>query len=83
MYRVVRTVKNRFGPTSELGVFEMAQSGLVGWTTRRCSSSGRPDEVSGVCVCCVMEGSRPLLAEIQALTTLTPFPRAPAHGLRH
>ncbi len=75
MYRVVRTVKNRFGPTSELGVFEMAQSGLVGVDNPSVLFlSGRPDEVSGVCVCCVMEGSRPLLAEIQALTTPTPFP---------
>ena len=75
LYRVVRTVKNRFGPTSELGVFEMAQSGLVGVDNPSVLFlSGRPDEVSGVCVCCVMEGSRPLLAEIQALTTPTPFP---------
>ena len=58
-----------------LGVFEMAQSGLVGVDNPSVLFlSGRPDEVSGVCVCCVMEGSRPLLAEIQALTTPTPFP---------
>lgn len=75
LYRVVRTVKNRFGPTSELGVFEMASEGLVGVDNpSMLFLSGRPEEVSGVCVCCVMEGTRPLFAEIQALTTPTPFP---------
>lgn len=75
MYRVIRTAKNRFGPTSELGVFEMAQNGLVGVDNPSLFFlSGRPEEVSGVCVACVMEGTRPLLAEIQALTTPTAFP---------
>ncbi len=75
MYRVVRTIKNRFGPTSEIGVFEMAEHGLVGVDNpSTIFLSGRPEEVSGVCVTCVMEGTRPILAEIQSLTAPTPFP---------
>jgi DNA repair protein RadA/Sms len=75
MYRVVRTIKNRFGPTSEIGVFEMAEQGLIGVDNpSTLFLSGRPDEVSGVCVTCIMEGTRPILAEIQSLTAPTPFP---------
>ncbi len=75
MYRVVRTIKNRFGPTSEIGVFEMADQGLVGVDNpSTIFLSGRPEEVSGVCVTCVMEGTRPILAEIQSLIAPTPFP---------
>lgn len=75
MYRVVRTIKNRFGPTSEIGVFEMAEQGLIGVDNpSTLFLSGRPEEVSGVCVTCVMEGTRPILAEIQSLTAPTPFP---------
>lgn len=75
MYRIVRTIKNRFGPTSEIGVFEMAEHGLVGVDNpSTLFLSGRPEEVSGACVTCVMEGTRPILAEIQALTAPTSFP---------
>ncbi len=75
MYRIVRTIKNRFGPTSEIGVFEMAEHGLVGVDNpSTLFLSGRPEEVSGTCVTCVMEGTRPILAEIQSLTAPTPFP---------
>ncbi len=69
-FRILRAVKNRFGSTNEIGVFEMEQSGL------RCVEnpselllSGRPENSPGTCVACVMEGTRPLLAEIQALVT--------------
>ncbi len=75
MYRIVRTIKNRFGPTSEIGVFEMAEHGLVGVDNpSTLFLSGRPEEVSGACVTCVMEGTRPILAEIQSLTAPTTFP---------
>jgi DNA repair protein RadA/Sms len=75
LYRIVRTIKNRFGPTSEIGVFEMAEHGLMGVDNpSSLFLSGRPEEVSGACVTCVMEGTRPILAEIQALTAPTSFP---------
>ena len=67
-FRLLRAEKNRFGSTNEIGVFEMAESGL------KCVDnpsemllSGRPENSPGTCVACVMEGSRPILAEIQAL----------------
>lgn len=69
-FRILRAVKNRFGSTNEIGVFEMDEDGL------RCVENpsemllaGRPDNSPGTCVACVMEGTRPLLAEIQALVT--------------
>ncbi|MDR1692068.1 MAG: DNA repair protein RadA [Oscillospiraceae bacterium] len=84
--RVLRAEKNRFGSTHEIGVFEMADEGL-----REVPSpsetllAGRPLNVSGTCVACVMEGSRPVLAEIQALVTPTPFPspRRTVSGLEY
>ena len=75
MYRVVRTIKNRFGTTSEIGVFEMSENGLKGVENPSLLFlSGRPEGVSGVSVACIMEGSRPILAEIQSLTSQTYFP---------
>lgn len=75
LYRIVRTIKNRFGPTSEIGVFEMAEHGLVGVDNPSAFFlSGRPESVSGACVTCVIEGTRPILAEIQSLTAPTSFP---------
>ena len=72
-FRILRSVKNRFGSTNEIGVFEMEADGL------RCVDnpsemllSGRPEHASGTCVTCVMEGTRPILAEIQALVTANP-----------
>lgn len=67
-YRILRAVKNRFGSTNEIGVFEMTDKGLsevVNPST--VFLSGRPTGVSGTCVTCIMEGSRPILAEVQAL----------------
>lgn len=73
-YRILRAAKNRFGSTNEIGVFEMGDSGLC--EVKNPSEmllSGRPDNCPGTCVTCVMEGSRPILAEIQALVTPSGF----------
>lgn len=76
-YRIVRAVKNRFGSTNEIGVFEMTSSGLAEVTNPSESLlAGRPKNVSGNCPVCVMEGTRPIIAEIQALVTTTVFPSA-------
>lgn len=82
-YRIVRAAKNRFGSTNEIGVFEMEDKGL-----REVSNpsetllSGRPLNVPGTCVACVMEGTRPVLAEIQALVSKSSFsaPRRVSDG---
>ena len=69
-FRILRAVKNRFGSTNEIGVFEMHADGLI--CVENPSAlllSGRPEHSSGTCVTCVMEGSRPILAEIQALVS--------------
>ncbi|MDE5946012.1 MAG: DNA repair protein RadA [Oscillospiraceae bacterium] len=69
-YRILRAVKNRFGSTNEIGVFEMAESGLKEVPNpSQMLLSGRPHNVSGTCVSCIMEGSRPILAEVQALAS--------------
>lgn len=73
-FRILRAVKNRFGSTNEIGVFEMLENGLSQVTNpSEMLIMGRPKDVSGSCVTCVMEGSRPLLAEVQALVTTTTF----------
>jgi DNA repair protein RadA/Sms len=82
-YRVLRTVKNRFGSTNEIGVFEMCQDGLR--EVKNPSEfmlNGRPEDATGSVVACVMEGTRPILVEIQALTSRTNFgmPRRTAAG---
>ncbi len=82
-YRILRAVKNRYGSTNEIGVFEMSDSGLDEVSNPSLMLlSGRPTNVSGSCVACVMEGSRPILAEVQALVTKTGFgtPRRTATG---
>ncbi len=67
-YRILRAAKNRFGTTNEIGVFEMGDNGLSEVENpSQMLLSGRPDGVPGTCVTCVMEGARPVLAEIQAL----------------
>lgn len=84
--RVLRAEKNRFGSTREIGVFDMTDDGL-----REVSNpsetllAGRPVNVSGTCVACLTEGERPILAEIQALVTPTPFPspRRTVSGLEY
>lgn len=73
-YRILRSVKNRFGSTNEIGVFEMADSGLLEVENPSMMLlSGRPTDVSGCCVACVMEGSRPIMAEVQALVSKSGF----------
>lgn len=73
-FRILRAAKNRFGSTNEIGVFEMADSGLHEVENPSMSLlSGRPLNVSGTCVACVMEGTRPVLAEVQALVSTTGF----------
>ena len=67
-YRILRAAKNRFGATNEIGVFEMQDKGLVEVPNpSEMLLSGRPADAPGTCVTCVMEGARPVLAEIQAL----------------
>ena len=73
-YRILRAAKNRFGSTNEIGVFEMDERGLT--EVKNPSEmllSGRPQNTPGTCVACLMEGSRPILAEIQALITPSSF----------
>jgi len=82
-YRLLRAVKNRFGSTNEIGVFEMLDKGLAEVANpSQMLLSGRPLNVSGTCVACVMEGSRPILAEVQALASKTSYaaPRRMATG---
>lgn len=83
-YRILRAVKNRYGSTNEIGVFEMEDKGLYEVENPSMMLlSGRPKNVSGVCVACIMEGSRPILAEVQSLVTPTGFgtPRRMATGV--
>lgn len=82
-YRILRAVKNRYGSTNEIGVFEMQDTGLCEVENPSTMLlSGRPTDVSGSCVACIMEGTRPILAEVQALVTKTGFgtPRRTATG---
>jgi DNA repair protein RadA/Sms len=73
-YRLLRAVKNRFGSTNEIGVFEMIDKGLREVENpSQMLLAGRPHNVSGTCVACVMEGSRPILAEVQALAAKTSY----------
>ncbi len=83
-YRILRSAKNRFGATNEIGVFEMESSGLVEVENpSQMLLSGRPDDAPGTCVTCVMEGARPVLAEIQALIATSSYatPRRTSNGL--
>ena len=76
-YRILRAEKNRFGSTNEIGVFEMLREGLREVPNPSESMlAGRPVGVPGTCVACVMEGSRPILSEVQALVTPTAFSAA-------
>lgn len=68
-YRILRAAKNRFGSTNEIGVFEMGDSGLREVPNpSEMLLAGRPTHAPGTCVACAMEGTRPVLAEVQALT---------------
>ncbi len=82
-YRLLRAAKNRFGSTNEIGVFEMADKGLKEVPNpSQMLLEGRPEGAPGTCVACVMEGTRPVLAEVQALVSKTTFqvPRRTADG---
>ena len=82
-YRLLRAVKNRFGSTNEIGVFEMHEKGLKEVPNpSKMLLDGRPEGASGTCVSCVMEGTRPVLAEVQALVSKTSFqvPRRTSDG---
>lgn len=82
-YRLLRAAKNRFGSTNEIGVFEMLDTGLEEVPNpSQMLLEGRPEGASGTCVACVMEGTRPVLAEVQALIAKTTFnvPRRAADG---
>jgi DNA repair protein RadA/Sms len=73
-YRVLRAVKNRYGSTNEIGVFQMTDAGLLEVENpSMLFLSGRPLNVPGTCVTCVVEGSRPLLSEIQSLVSSSGF----------
>lgn len=74
-YRVIRAAKNRYGSTNEIGLFEMCDRGLmeVPDPSKRLLEDS-PKDISGSCPVCLMEGTRPIIAEVQALVAKTPFP---------
>lgn len=83
-FRILRAVKNRFGSTNEIGVFEMADKGLIEVDNpSKTLLEGRPDNISGSAIVCTMEGTRGILAEMQALVTPTGFgnPRRMSSGI--
>ena len=83
LYRLLRGVKNRFGSTNEIGVFEMQEQGLVEVENpSEYMLSGKPENASGSVVVCLMEGTRPMLVEVQALVCDSNFglPRRTAAG---
>ena len=83
-HRILRTVKNRFGSTNEIGVFDMQNGGLIEVDNpSKMFLEGRPENVPGTCVTCILEGTRPVLAEIQALVSKSgyPVPRRMASGI--
>ncbi|MBQ3482623.1 MAG: DNA repair protein RadA [Clostridia bacterium] len=74
-YRIIRAIKNRYGSTNEIGVFEMTDGGLAEVANpSEMLLAGRPQNTPGNCAVCTMEGTRPLIAEIQALVSATAFP---------
>lgn len=82
-YRILRAIKNRFGSTNEIGMFEMADSGLLEVENPSMMFlEGRPTDASGTCVACIMEGTRPVMAEVQALVckSVLASPRRTATG---
>lgn len=84
LYRIIRAAKNRFGSTNEIGVFEMGDDGLTEVPNpSEMLLSQRPHGVSGSCAVCVLEGTRPIIAEIQALvnSSPTPSPRRMTSGI--
>lgn len=85
-YRIIRAIKNRFGSTNEIGVFEMGDQGLVEIPNpSEVVMAERPKNTSGSCAGCVMQGTRPIITEIQSLVTKTVFPtgKRTADGFDH
>ncbi len=83
-YRLIRTVKNRFGSTNEIGVFEMKEEGLAEITNpSEYMLAGRPIDIAGSVITCSIEGTRPILTEVQSLVSVTNFgmPRRTANGM--
>ena len=83
-YRIIRAIKNRYGSTNEIGVFEMTGEGLAEVPNpSEMLLSGRPKNISGNCAVCVMEGSRPIITEIQALVgkSVFPSPKRTSNGI--
>lgn len=73
-YRILRSIKNRFGSTNEIGVFQMNEDGLTEVENpSEMLLTGRPLDVSGTCITCLLEGTRPLLVEVQALVSKSSF----------
>lgn len=74
-HRILRAIKNRFGSTNEIGVFEMTEEGLKEiLNPSELFLLDKPENVSGIATLCVMEGTRPIIAEVQTLVSKTPFP---------
>ena len=85
-FRILRAVKNRYGSTNEIGVFEMMDTGLSEvMNPSEMLLSGRPENTPGTCVSCVIEGTRPILAEVQALVTPSSsgMPRRNSNGIEY
>ncbi len=85
-YRIIRAIKNRFGSTNEIGVFEMGDRGLIEIPNpSEVVMAERPKNTSGSCAGCVMQGTRPIITEIQSLVTKTVFPtgKRTADGFDH
>lgn len=83
-YRVIRAAKNRFGSTNEIGVFEMTAQGLIEVSNPSAAMlEGRPTGMPGNCAVCIIEGTRPIIAEVQALAAPTVFsvPRRTSNGI--
>lgn len=85
-YRIIRAIKNRYGSTNEIGVFEMSDKGLVEIPNpSEVVMAERPKNTSGSCAGCVMQGTRPIISEIQSLVTKTVYPtgKRTADGFDH
>jgi len=80
--RILRAVKNRFGPTDEVGIFTMKEEGLVPATSKKLFVSGVRKNVPGSCLAMIMEGTRPVIVEIQSLTMRSrlAFPKRTVQG---
>lgn len=87
LYRILRSIKNRFGSTSEIGIYEMVEKGLreVKNPSEMLLSDNREDEMSGIAIGCTIEGARPLMVEVQALVSTAAYgtPQRSVTGYEH